>query len=128
MPKKSGTETRGRVGANMTFNGLLTIDTLSMRKKYVEQSKLDSFIEAVINVLIGFGINFAGNMLILPMFGFNVTAGKASGIGLVFTVVSVARSYFIRRYFNGKAFAHKVGESISSSSLAMREWWKTYHR
>jgi hypothetical protein len=82
----------------------------------MEQSRLDSFIEAWMNVFIGFSINFVGNMLILPMFGFNITAGKAFGIGLVFTVISVARSYFIRRFFNGKAFAHKIG-------LKIKEWW-----
>jgi hypothetical protein len=41
-------------------------------------------------------------MLILPLFGFDsLTAGKAFGIGLAFTGVSLARQYVLRRWFNG---------------------------
>jgi hypothetical protein len=66
----------------------------------VSQPRLESFIEAWVNVAIGFGINFTANMLVLPRFGFEVSAGQALGIGLVFTVISVGRSYAIRRFFN----------------------------
>jgi uncharacterized membrane protein (DUF485 family) len=66
----------------------------------VNQTRLGSLIEAVVNVLIGFGINFAANLLVLPLFGFNVSPGQAFGIGLIFTVISIARSYAIRRWFN----------------------------
>lgn len=66
----------------------------------MNQTRLESFLEAWVNVAIGFGINFAANMLILPRFGFPVTGGQALGIGLAYTLVSVARSYAIRRWFN----------------------------
>lgn len=63
------------------------------------QSRLESFIEAWINVFIGFWINFIGNMLILPYFGFTtLTLGANFLIGLAFTVISVSRSYIIRRW------------------------------
>ena len=39
-------------------------------------------------------------MLVLPLYGFHVTGAQAFGMGLVFTVISVARSYAIRRWFN----------------------------
>jgi uncharacterized membrane protein (DUF485 family) len=66
----------------------------------VSQTRLGSFAEAWFNVAVGFGINFAGNIFILPLFGFNVTAGQAFGIGVIFTVISVARSYVLRRVMN----------------------------
>jgi hypothetical protein len=66
----------------------------------MSQTKLGSFIEACINVLIGFGINWVANLIILPQFGFDVTGTQAFNMGLVFTVISVARSYIIRRWFN----------------------------
>lgn len=66
----------------------------------MSQTKLGSFIEACINVLIGFGINWVANLLILPQFGFHVTGVQAFNMGLLFTVISVARSYIIRRWFN----------------------------
>lgn len=64
------------------------------------QSKTGSFIEAWANIVIGFAINFTANMVVLPWFGFNVTAGQAFGIGLVFTGISLVRSYVLRRVFN----------------------------
>lgn len=64
------------------------------------QSKAESLIEAVIGTLIGFVISFCAGLVIYPMFGFNVSAGQNFGIILLFTVLSVVRSYLVRRYFN----------------------------
>ncbi len=70
------------------------------------QTRLGSFVEAWANILVGFGVNFTANLIVLPRFGFNVTAGDAFGIGLVFTAISLARSYVIRRWFNGMKFGN----------------------
>ena len=70
------------------------------------QTRLGSFVEAWANILVGFGVNFAANLIVLPWFGFNVTAGDAFGIGLVFTAISLVRSYVIRRWFNGMKFGN----------------------
>jgi len=66
------------------------------------QSKLQSFWEAWVNILIGFSINFLANMLILPLFGFNITVGDNLIIGVIYTLISLARSYAVRRWFNRK--------------------------
>ena len=66
----------------------------------MSQTKLGSWIEAWGNVAVGFGINFAANMYVLPLFGYHVTAGTAFKIGCIFTIISVARSYLLRRTFN----------------------------
>lgn len=66
------------------------------------QTKLGSFVEAWVNIGVGFAINFTANMLILPRFGFtSLNAEKAFGIGLAFTAISLTRSYVLRRWFNG---------------------------
>lgn len=85
-----------------------------MRETMPGQTKLGSLIEAIVNVAIGLGINFTANLIVLPWFGFALTPTDAFGIGLVFTAISIARSYFIRRYFNKRivAFARRVGERI----------------
>ena len=70
------------------------------------QTRLGSFAEAWANIAVGFAINFTANMLVLPLFGFAITAGKAFGIGVIFTVISLARSYLLRRYFNGLKFGN----------------------
>ena len=66
----------------------------------MRQTKLGSFYESLINVAIGFGINFIANLVILPLFGFNITLSDNFYIGLLYTVVSVARSYVVRRWFD----------------------------
>jgi hypothetical protein len=76
------------------------------------QTRLGSLIEALANVVIGFGINWTANLMILPLFGFNVTGGQAFGIGIFFTVISIARSYALRRWFNARL--HAVAERMAA--------------
>lgn len=68
----------------------------------MSQSKTESFVEAVINVVIGFSINYFANLLIFPLFGMHISAGDNFLMGLIYTGISVVRSYLIRRYFNAK--------------------------
>lgn len=76
------------------------------------QTKIGSLYEAVFNVLIGFAINFVANLYVLPLFGFNVTLTQNLAIGAIFTVISVARSYLIRRYFNARL--HALAERLAA--------------
>ena len=64
------------------------------------QSKRNSALEAATNVLIGYLVSVLANVLILPLFDYNVTIGDSFAIGLAFTAVSLARSYVLRRLFN----------------------------
>jgi len=64
------------------------------------QSKRNSAFEAATNVAIGYLVSVLANVLILPMFGYNVTIGDSFAIGLAFTIVSLVRSYILRRIFN----------------------------
>jgi len=73
----------------------------------MSQTRLGSFVEAWANIAIGFAINWLANMLVLPRFGFDVTSGQAFGIGVVFTVISLIRSYMLRRFFNAIRFGNE---------------------
>jgi|TARA_R100001126_G_C4867305_1_gene170989 uncharacterized membrane protein len=64
------------------------------------QSKLFSFIESVTNVVVGFVVAVLANILVLPLFGFYPNLGEATSIGVIFTIISLCRSYIIRRLFN----------------------------
>lgn len=64
------------------------------------QSRLHSFIESCINVAIGFGIALATQIVVFPWFGIHIPLSQDMFITAIFTVVSIARSYFIRRLFN----------------------------
>jgi hypothetical protein len=70
------------------------------------QTRLGSFVEAGANIAVGFGVNFAANLLVLPLFGYQVTPSHAFGMGIVFTGISLARSYVLRRWFNGLRFGN----------------------
>lgn len=72
------------------------------------QTKFGSFVEAWANIGVGFSINWCANMLVLPLFGFAVTGSQAFSIGLIFTGISLARQYVLRRYFNGLKFGNKA--------------------
>jgi len=69
-------------------------------------TKLGSFSEALANIAVGFAINFTANLVVLPRFGYAVTPSDAFGIGVIFTAISLARSYVLRRWFNGLKFGN----------------------
>lgn len=71
----------------------------------MNQSRLSSAIEAIMNVIIGLGINIAANFVILPLVGFDITLSQNLLIGVLYTVVSLVRSYAIRRWFNARLHA-----------------------
>lgn len=69
----------------------------------MSQSRIDSLMEALVNVTVGFGISFASNWLVLPWwFGIESDLASFAGLGAIFTVISIMRSYVIRRAFNGQ--------------------------
>jgi hypothetical protein len=73
----------------------------------MSQTKLGSFAEAWANIAVGFGINFFANLAIPPLFGFDITAHQAFWVGVIFTGISLVRSYVLRRWFNGLKFGNK---------------------
>ena len=66
------------------------------------QSKLQSLWESFINILIGYLVALASQLLVFPLFDINIPFTDNLLIGLYFTIISLARSYIIRRYFNKK--------------------------
>lgn len=75
----------------------------------MNQTRLGSMIEVLFNIAIGFAINWVANIWILPLYGFQITGGQAFSMGLIFTIISVVRSYIIRRYFNARLRAAAQG-------------------
>ena len=64
------------------------------------QSKLWSFIEAVVNTVASFLIGVVVNWLLLPMFGYHPSFSASMAMTAVFAAVSIVRSYLFRRFFN----------------------------
>lgn len=66
----------------------------------MSQSKKGSLLEAFINVAIGYGVAVASQIVIFPLFGVHISVVENMAIGGFFTVVSIVRSYALRRIFN----------------------------
>ena len=66
------------------------------------QSKKQSLIETLTSVFVGWLIGVILNLTVLPLFDYNITVVDSLWVSLIFTVVSVARGYVIRRWFNSK--------------------------
>jgi hypothetical protein len=63
------------------------------------QSRVMSLVEAVANVVVGYGVAVFTQILIFPLFGLHTTLVQNLAMGAVFTVVSIARSFALRRLF-----------------------------
>jgi len=66
----------------------------------MRQSRSLSLVEAGANVLVGFWIAVLTQMTVFPAFGLTAPLSDHLAIGLVFTVVSLARGYLLRRLFD----------------------------
>lgn len=71
----------------------------------MNQTKLGSFIEAMMNVAIGYGIALLSQIVIFPQFGIIVPISTNLAIGAWFTLISLVRSFVIRRWFNARLHA-----------------------
>jgi hypothetical protein len=58
-----------------------------------------SLVESVANVIVGYGVAVVTQILIFPVFGLQTTLGQNLAMGGVFTIVSLARSFLLRRLF-----------------------------
>ena len=79
----------------------------------MKQSRLMSLVESLANVLVGYGVAVITQMVVFPLFGLAVTVTENLLIGLIFTAVSIVRSYALRRGFE----ALRVRQSAMISSM-----------
>ena len=66
----------------------------------MSQTKTQSAVESVANVAIGYGVSLVTNATILPLFGIAISLSDNISIGAIYTAISIARSYCVRRAFN----------------------------
>jgi hypothetical protein len=91
----------------------------------VSQSVKGSLAETLFNTIVGFGINYTANILILPRYWDSHHAMHAAmNIGIFFTVISVLRSFSVRRLFNYAPFAAWI-DRMNTHLEVPAEWLKT---
>lgn len=65
----------------------------------MRQSRVMSLVEAVANVVVGLVLAVVTQVVVFPMLGLQASFGQNVRLALVFTVVSIGRSFLLRRLF-----------------------------
>jgi hypothetical protein len=68
-----------------------------------------SLVEAITNVVVGYGVAVLVQLVLFPVFGFTVTIRQNLVIGLVFTAVSIVRSFIGREQVRCRAGQPRCG-------------------
>lgn len=68
------------------------------------QSHKHSLYESLINVSIGYVIAIGSQMVILPLYDIHIPTEQNFTMALMFTLISLVRSYILRRWFNKLSF------------------------
>jgi len=63
------------------------------------QSRRQSLIEAITNVVVGYALAVLTQIVVFPWFGLQVPFRDNLAIGAVFVMISLLRSYALRRLF-----------------------------
>lgn len=64
------------------------------------QTRLGSLVESIANVVVGYWVAVGAQVAIFPLFGVSLPLADNMLIGILFTLVSLVRSYLLRRLFN----------------------------
>ena len=67
----------------------------------MSQSHRASLLEAVTNVVVGYGLAVGAQLAVFPVFGLVPTLPDSLRIAALFTGLSLARGYLLRRLFEG---------------------------
>lgn len=73
-----------------------------------------AIVEAWINIVIGFSVNFLANFFILPLVDARLTASQNFWLGWIYTSISIIRQYAIRRWFQERL--HKAALKLAGES------------
>ena len=65
----------------------------------MKQSRWMSLIESLTNVAVGYGVAVLTQVGVFPLFGLHTTLSQNLTMGALFTVVSIVRSFVLRRLF-----------------------------
>ena len=65
----------------------------------MKQSRAMSLAEALTNVVVGYGAAILTQILVFPLFGLPARVSDALAMGAIFTLVSIVRSYLLKRIF-----------------------------
>ena len=65
----------------------------------MKDTRIKSLVESVFNISVGMGVAFLSNLIVLPLFGMPFSLTNLGIISVIYTIISLGRSYVIRRLF-----------------------------
>ena len=65
----------------------------------MKQPRAMSLVESITNVVVGYVLAIATQIVVFPWFGIETALSEHLAIGLAFVGVSLARGYLLRRLF-----------------------------
>jgi hypothetical protein len=88
----------------------------------VRQSRRQSLLEAIANIVLGYVLAVTIQLMVFPLFELGVPLRDSLSIGAIFTVVSILRSYALRRAFEAAAGARLMrGRKPKPTALRLLE-------
>lgn len=95
----------------------------------MKQSRCMSMVESIANVVVGYGMAVTTQILIFPSFGLHTTLEQDLKMGAVFTLVSIARSFTLRRVFEARRLRTvKSGLPNGDDGTTFRASWSDRRR
>ncbi len=82
------------------------------------QSRSHSLLEAGTNVAVGFILALVIQSIVYPLFGIRTTFVTDGSIAVIFTLVSLLRSYLVRRAFEAAGRSTARQQSLRASESA----------
>ena len=86
----------------------------------MKQSRLMSLVEAIANVVVGYGVAVLTQLIVFPWFGLPARVGDALAIGGIFTAASIARAFLLRRLFEAMRIRTAERNSTDNGTAACR--------
>jgi len=92
---------------------LRVLDGSPLRTRRHTQSRVDSFMESMTNTTIGFVLSLITWHFVALGFGIPMPLGTNLKITGIFTIVSIARQYVLRRAFDGRSVWTAIKETFA---------------
>lgn len=88
----------------------------------MNQTRLESLAETLINTALGFAVSYFAWPVAAWWFNIPYNHGSHLGVVAFFTVLSIARGYVVRRFFNRRIHAIAVKLAARVAHAHFRPW------
>ncbi len=78
-----------------------------------KQSRVDSIMEAITNIVIGSAVALAAQLIWFPLIDKSFSTAENLATMSFFTFISFVRSYFVRRIFNGRSPYQRIKAKVA---------------